>query len=370
MNRLLSIYRPRVDIANTALAKADLVSMYDQMTSVPLYSLISHGDCLEISKIISSPEYIRNPKAKYQMINSIMMNRGFYMFHGGTNRNTYVHMYTNIMLKVATDKIGIENNINEFHRQHMVKPYCYKIFEVSSCGVIALGERVTPILTQEQFMLHKENIFNILYFIIKAKNILVDDIGTASPKNWGVREGFGPVLIDFPSMFIASADKLSCSSKLHNLNTPCNGVIGYDEGFNNIYCTKCGAKYIARSLSVATSIDNKIDSALMSATDHINYSLKNERSSKGNMKVQFEKDGEVLSTIEIIDGRAIVHTTPEEIDQKMGYVEPEFTENISENNIDDADDDFCEDVIDVITPKEEELPKPERKKIGRPRKKK
>ena len=68
--------------------------------------------------------------------------------------------------------------------------------------------------------------------------------------NFGIREGFGPVLLDFPYVYKLDGEKLFC-----NRPTPdgefCGGVIDYDAGFNGLYCTKCGAMYKAKELEEA-----------------------------------------------------------------------------------------------------------------------
>ena len=67
--------------------------------------------------------------------------------------------------------------------------------------------------------------------------------------NWGLRLGFGPVLLDYPYMFKLDGNKLYCNNSDPNSPTGvCGGVIDYDSGFNNLICEKCGKRYLAIEL--------------------------------------------------------------------------------------------------------------------------
>lgn len=62
----------------------------------------------------------------------------------------------------------------------------------------------------------------------------------------------GPVLLDFPYVFELDDKKLYCDVTLPN-GSKCNGVIDYDNGFNNLVCTKCGKLHLATSLKKENS---------------------------------------------------------------------------------------------------------------------
>jgi hypothetical protein len=66
--------------------------------------------------------------------------------------------------------------------------------------------------------------------------------------NWGIRKGFGPVLLDFPYIYELDGAKLFCQSRLMD-GSICGGEIDYDAGFNFLTCSKCGELYRANELS-------------------------------------------------------------------------------------------------------------------------
>ena len=67
--------------------------------------------------------------------------------------------------------------------------------------------------------------------------------------NYGLREGFGPVLLDYPYVFELDGRKLICNvPEPFQPNGYCGGEIDYDIGYNNLICTKCGKRYLATEL--------------------------------------------------------------------------------------------------------------------------
>lgn len=226
-----------------------LLIWYDNLKVNPLLSYFSMDDINEINQISSSVRLNNNPREKYRLIEEIMKKRGFSLIGGGTNRRTYTCDYDNrIVAKVGTDKIGFSNNLREFVNQDVLKPFCCKIFEVSPCGTLAIIESVYPIKTIEEFQLVGEDIFNVLYFKIRNKDIAMEDIGFRSYKNWGIRDNFGPVLLDYPTMYVADPKKCFCTQK-DAYGRYCNHPLDYDEGFDNIVCTKCGHRYLSKFIS-------------------------------------------------------------------------------------------------------------------------
>jgi hypothetical protein len=79
---------------------------------------------------------------------------------------------------------------------------------------------------------------------------LLADVGTEYFMNSALRDGFGPVLLDFPYLYeINDANALVC--KKPDNNSPigiCGGLIDYDAGFNNLVCNKCGKIYRAQEI--------------------------------------------------------------------------------------------------------------------------
>ena len=83
--------------------------------------------------------------------------------------------------------------------------------------------------------------------VLVGKYVL-EDFGTKFMYNWGIRRGFGPVLLDYPEIYELDGSKITCFAQLDD-GTICGGEIDYDEGFNFLYCTKCGTRYRAIDLA-------------------------------------------------------------------------------------------------------------------------
>ena len=221
---------------------------FDNLIVNPMLSYITLQDITQLNKIATSLKYSSKPKEKYAMIDSIMTNRGFKKMASGTNRVTYrcLNDYR-VVLKIAIDKVGLSDNGNEYRNQHLLKPFVTKCFEVSPCGTVGLFERVVPITSREEFINISDDIFELINNLI-GKYVL-EDIGEKFYMNYGLREGFGPVLLDYPYVFELDGRKLIC-----NVPEPmepkgyCGGEIDYDIGYNNLICTKCGKRYLATEL--------------------------------------------------------------------------------------------------------------------------
>ena len=225
---------------------------YDNLYARPLLSLLSPYDIEELRKIATSIKLSAKPKVKYAMIENILVPRGFKKIASGTNRVCYKYLDDqSICIKVAIDKVGMNDNPNEFRNQFLLKPFVTKVFEVSPCGTVGLFERVVPITTVEEYISIAEDVFKLIITQIVGRYVL-DDIGTDYFQNIGVRPGFGPVLLDFPYVYELDGNKLFCNRKDPVTRRPCGGEIDYDAGFNKLICTKCGKRYYAHQLAKLT----------------------------------------------------------------------------------------------------------------------
>ena len=220
---------------------------YDNLRAQPLLSYIHPLAIMEMNKIARSLKYQSKPKKKFEMIDNILKPYYFKRIAAGTNRIVYKHLEDqNIVLKVALDRVGLNDNPSEYHNQRFLKPFVTKCFEISPCGTVGIFERVQPITSRAEFKSISDDIFALLNKLI-GKYIL-EDIGTKFFMNYGLREGFGPVLLDYPYMFELDGRKIHCNYPDPITGLPCNGEIDYDDGFNNLICTKCGKIYLATEL--------------------------------------------------------------------------------------------------------------------------
>lgn len=221
---------------------------YDRLQeSVPLYSLFSMDEINALYKIATSIRYAGNKRKKLDEIAKIMKPKGFSRLAGGTNRVVYYHPdIPDMIWKIATDDTGLNDNPSEMYNQNFIKPYCCKVFSCHPSGVIASLERVERFVNYYEFECNRDCIFEIITKILIGKYVL-EDFGIDYFMNWGIRVGFGPVILDFPYIYELDGSKLKCGLRLED-GTICNGEIDYTPGFNKLVCTKCGAEHRAREL--------------------------------------------------------------------------------------------------------------------------
>ena len=222
---------------------------FDNLQCKQINNYFTQQDIAYIRQLAMSPSMQSHRKEMYALLEELMSARGFKLVGGGSNRRAYQHVVDNgVVAKIAIDSVGMENNMNDIYNQNILRPFCTKTFTVADNGTIALNEAVVPIKTIEEYRQYMDEIFDILYFKLRANDIAMDDIGVSRFKQWGLREGFGPVILDYPTMYVADPKKRFCRA-IHN-GVICNGTIDYDEGFDHIRCNECGATYKAHELKL------------------------------------------------------------------------------------------------------------------------
>lgn len=249
----------RVDIIQSLYKKQVPYSqfVFDNLKAYPLLSYIHPMVIVELNRIANSVKLQSNPTKKMNMYDEILKPYNFRRLTAGTNRVVYKHLEDQrIVLKVAKDAVGINDNPCEWVNQQYLKPFVTKCFEVSPCGTVGLFERVQPITSKTEFISISEDIFALLNKMI-GKYIL-EDIGTKFFLNYGLRDNFGPVLLDYPYMFELDGGKIICNQPNFYTGLPCGGEIDYDDGFNNLICTKCGKIYLATDLQKNRDSNNII----------------------------------------------------------------------------------------------------------------
>lgn len=254
---------------------------YESLWAPPLYTMLSREDIAQLHYYATSPLYSAKLKEKYKLIDDIMLSRGFKKLFAGTNRVAYEPTFANnFIIKVAYDKVALQDSINEFFNQHLLKPFCCKVFEVSECGTVGVFEKVQPITNSNEFISVAADIFVLLNNFLCGE-FVVDDIGTHYMNNYGVRMGFGPVILDFPYVYRVDPKKIFCSKPDHNDPSGyCNGPIDYDAGFNKLYCKKCGCIY--KPFELAKKID--YHEQVIKEREEIHMKIKISGGSKGIKK--------------------------------------------------------------------------------------
>ncbi len=238
-----------------------MIRWYDSWQSPPLARWFTPQDVKFIEDVAVSPTLTTHPIEKYHLLDEFMASRGFKTEIGGTNRRFYSSVeFPQFGAKISTSFEGFKNNKDEFNVQHVLKPYCTKVYDVTQSGAIALDE-VGIRVDKDSIVDYGDQIFDILDIVFRRRKIAMTDVGIATPKQWVIRKNFGPVLCDFPSVVILDPKKCYCTRRVkrHGIEMPCNGLIDFDLGFNKMECTVCGQKYEIKSLmgTNASTINNR-----------------------------------------------------------------------------------------------------------------
>lgn len=155
---------------------------FDNMVGPPVAAFFTPQEQAYIKHII-----LRNRNdIKIKMLNAIMKSKGFSRLSGGTNRMVYRYLDNpSFVLKVAIDRVGLQDNLLEFKNQAYLKPYVCKIFDTTPDGLMATIERVYPITSKEEFTAVQDEIFYLITTKIIGRTV-ADDIGKAHFRNFGI----------------------------------------------------------------------------------------------------------------------------------------------------------------------------------------
>ena len=228
------------------------ISDWNKMSKPPLISYVPPNVIEQVRQVVDSVRLMNLPSKKYKMVNEILSPLGIKPLASGTNRRTfYVEYDPSVVIKIASDRVGKRDNLSEFRLQEVVKPFCTKTFDVTPDGVMSLVERVETMTSYQFKYVYTGDIFDFIMLILD-RGYIMEDIGGNFHKNWGLRVGFGPVILDYPYVFEVDYAKLRCSFVDPITKEKCDGYLDYDysKGMSEIVCTKCGTRYSARSLAI------------------------------------------------------------------------------------------------------------------------
>lgn len=293
---------------------------FDNLQIPPMFYFLSDQDIEGLHYIATSVKLSSNIRLKYKMIDDIMRPRGFKRFSAGTNRVVYSYLEdTSFLAKIAVDKVGMQDNPAEFKNQFLLQPDVTKMFYTSPCGTVGFAERVLPVKNKTEFREIASDVFDMLVHRILGKYV-VEDIGTKYFMNYGVRAGYGPVLLDYPYVYKLDGKKLFCTAILPETNMLCDGEIDYDEGFNNLVCTRCGRKYLACDLRDESS-DNKLINIkggnTMKVTVKYGTTIIHETLSTDEVMQKRNAEQEKVATnpvmkVKVLNGNTVISSTADE----------------------------------------------------------
>lgn len=250
INQQSDIFRISGKIA-AADQTMDPTSYWNMLNRPPIRYYIQDWVIQRLWDYAKSPRLANDPPKKFKLTNELLKPFGFKPLASGTNRRAFYCEYDpHIVLKTGSDDVGIKDNQSEFgYTQHILKPFCPKVFGIDGDGVVSLMERGEKITEYEYKRVYYKDIFEI-FMILLDRGYVLEDAGSNYYKNFGIRMGFGPIIWDFPYVCKVDYHKLKCCHPDPITHIICGGEIdyNYNKGMNELICTKCGVRYSAKYL--------------------------------------------------------------------------------------------------------------------------
>lgn len=271
--------------------------LFDSITMPPWTQYVTMHDIEVLYWAATAKSLSGRSDKRRAAIKQVMEARGFKILAAGTNRITFKCLEDpSIVAKVAIDKVGLGDNEAEYKIQRKVFPMVTKMIQVCPTGVLGFAERVTPILTREEYNAYLPMVYLTLMDILGE--YVMDDVGTDYFKNIGIRKGYGVVLLDYPYLYKLDGNKLICNAPTPT--GPCMGEIDYDAGLNHLYCSKCGRQYLAADL----------EQDIQNSQVLIQY----KKGGKRPMKVSITRGDEIIASSYNSD--IIVNNTPQNAERR------------------------------------------------------
>lgn len=249
----LELLRIGGDHVRNQLANVNIGEYYERLWKPPIINYIPYQVIQYLLDIVNDVKLMNNPIKRFNIQNDLLGHYYFRPLASGTNRRAFYCEYDpGIVLKIASDTVGMSDNISEFYLQQYIKPFCTKIYDVQGNGVVSLSERVEPMTEYEYKYTWLDFFFKLIYvYWFEKKRYVLEDVGSKFFKNFGYRLCLNPVLLDFPYIYKINESKMHCVYQDPVTKEVCNGDIGYDfdMGMSQIICYKCGRRYAARYLS-------------------------------------------------------------------------------------------------------------------------
>lgn len=169
----------------------------------------------------------------------------------GTGTNRFIIKYDDFALKIALDREGIADNMQEWAMSEALKPNVAFAHEISSGGHMLLATYAPAFTSYSEMYSYATTIQNILREW--GKRYLLGDVGLSQINyaNWGISPEGKPVCIDYAYIFPASLDLFKCVCG-------CRTMTFADRNFTSYQCPECGQHYEDRDLRMRISQDERM----------------------------------------------------------------------------------------------------------------
>ena len=169
----------------------------------------------------------------------------------GTGTNRFIVKYDGYALKIALDREGVADNMQEFSICEDLMPNVAYAYEISSGGHLLVADYCPAFTSSNEMWQHNTSIRAILQEW--SKRYLLGDVGMTERTyaNWGLAPGNRAVCIDYAYIFPSSMDQFECICGNKTM-----AFAGSD--FSSYKCTVCGKVYEDRELRARISGEERI----------------------------------------------------------------------------------------------------------------
>lgn len=167
----------------------------------------------------------------------------------GTGTNRFIIKHDGFAMKIALDKEGIADNMQEWVMSPLTSPDSAPAHEISKGGHLLVAS-YAPAFSSWQDMCNKRG--EIIPILKKwSKRFLLGDVGFTSKNyaNWGMLDG-RPVCIDYAYLFPASMDLFKCYCGSKNIY-PTNNYTRYE-------CLDCRRVFEDREIRARISVEERL----------------------------------------------------------------------------------------------------------------
>lgn len=168
----------------------------------------------------------------------------------GTGTNRFIVRYDGFALKIALDKEGVADNIQEWVMGSELDNVAYN-FEISKGGNFLVEEYVPAFTSYSEMWYYQSTIRKILADW-NQRGYLLGDVGICRENyaNWGLAPGGIPKCIDYAYIFPASMDLFKCTCGSKNISP--------DSNFTSYKCNICGTQFEDREIRSKISQETRM----------------------------------------------------------------------------------------------------------------
>lgn len=201
-----------------------------------IQQFFSHELILGLWKICNN-KHVKSNNEKVEFIRDLLAEHEVDFVELGPGTNRFAILLDNYVFKIAMDKWGAVDNLNEFSTSYELQPYVVKTYETN--GIISVCEYVT-LISRDEFLKERETLRRILGIL--AEGFLLGDVSTSEKNmtNWGYRDDNQLVILDYAYIYHVQSSDLYCTSERCKDNQT---FLDYNLDYSELYCPVCRAKY-------------------------------------------------------------------------------------------------------------------------------